>query len=50
MQVIEIFRINDRSQDEKDGATVSNDAFVRICTTFECTLDDIVEIIPETSK
>ena len=32
---------------KKDGATVSSDVLVKICTALECTLDDIVEIIPE---
>jgi DNA-binding Xre family transcriptional regulator len=31
---------------KKDGATVSSDVLVKICTALECTLDDIVEIIP----
>lgn len=30
----------------KDGATVSSDVLVKICTALNCTLDDIVEIIP----
>ena len=32
---------------KKDGATVSSDVLVKICTALECTLDDIVEIIPD---
>ena len=32
---------------KKDGATVSSDVLIKICTALECTLDDIVEIIPE---
>ena len=32
---------------KKDGATVSSDVLVKICTALECTLDDIVEIVPE---
>ena len=32
---------------KKDGATVSSDVLVKICTALECTLNDIVEIIPE---
>ena len=32
---------------KKDGATVSSDVLVKICTALECTMDDIVEIIPE---
>ena len=31
---------------KKDGATVSSDVLVKICTALECTLADIVEIIP----
>ena len=30
---------------KKDGATISSDVLVKICTALECTLDDIVEII-----
>ena len=30
----------------KDGAVVSSDVLVKICTALECTMDDIVEIIP----
>ena len=32
---------------KKDGATVSSDVLVKICTALQCTLDDIVEIVPE---
>ena len=32
---------------KKDGATISSDVLVKICTALECKLDDIVEIIPE---
>ena len=32
---------------KKDGATVSSDVLVKICTALDCTIDDIVEIIPE---
>ena len=31
---------------KKDGATISSDVLVKICTALECTLDDIVEIVP----
>ena len=31
---------------KKDDATVSSDVLVKICTALDCTLDDIVEIIP----
>lgn len=30
---------------KKDGATVSSDVLVKICTALECTMDDIVEIV-----
>ena len=33
---------------KKDGATVSSDVLVKICTALECTLDDIVEIVDTT--
>ena len=33
---------------KKDGATVSSDVLVKICTALECKLDDIVEIVPST--
>lgn len=31
----------------KDGTVVSSDVLIKICTALECTMDDIVEIIPE---
>ena len=31
---------------KKDGATVSSDVLVKICTALECTMNDIVEIVP----
>ena len=31
---------------KKDGATVSSDVLVKICTALECTVDDIMDIIP----
>ena len=34
------------SKMKKDGATVSSDILVRICTVLECTIDDIMEIVP----
>ena len=34
------------SKMKKDGATVSSDILVRICTVLECKLDDIMEIVP----
>ena len=35
---------------KKDGATVSSDVLVKICTALECTMDDIVEIVPSEKK
>ena len=32
---------------KKDGASVNSDILVRICTALGCTLDDIMEIIPD---
>lgn len=32
----------------KDGAVVSSDVLVKICTALNCTMDDIVEIVPKT--
>lgn len=31
----------------KDGAVVSSDVLVKICTALNCTMDDIVEIVQE---
>ena len=31
----------------RDGAVVSSDVLVKICTALNCTMDDIVEIVPE---
>ena len=31
---------------KKDGATVSSDVLVKICTALECTVDEIMEIVP----
>ena len=31
---------------KKDGVTVSSDVLVKICTALECTMNDIVEIVP----
>ena len=33
---------------KKDGATVSSDVLVKICMALDCTLDDIVDIVPNT--
>ena len=30
---------------KKDGAVVSSDVLLKICTALNCTMDDIVEII-----
>ena len=32
---------------KKDGAVVSSEVLVKICTALECTMDDIVEIVPD---
>ena len=34
----------------KDGAVVSSDVLVKICTALDCMLDDIMEVLPETSN
>lgn len=31
---------------KKDGAVVSSEVLVKICTVLNCTMDDIVEIVP----
>lgn len=31
----------------KDGAVVSSDVLVKICSALECTMDDIVEIVSD---
>ena len=31
----------------KDGAVVSSEVLVKICTALGCTVDDIMEIIPQ---
>ena len=33
---------------KKNGAVVSSEVLVKICTALECTMDDIVEIVPDT--
>ena len=35
---------------KKDGATVSSDVLVKICTALNCTLDDIIEIVPDSKS
>ena len=32
---------------KKDGATVSSDVLVKICSALGCTVDEIMEIVPE---
>lgn len=32
---------------KKDGATVSSDVLVKICTALGCTVDDILEIVTD---
>jgi DNA-binding Xre family transcriptional regulator len=32
---------------KKDGATVSSDVLVKICSALECTMNDILEIVPD---
>ena len=31
---------------KKDGATISSDVLVKICTALDCTVDDIMDIVP----
>ena len=31
----------------KDGAVVSSEVLVKICSALGCTMDDIVEIVPD---
>ena len=33
---------------KKDGATISSDVLVKICTALDCTVNDIMEIVPNT--
>ena len=35
---------------KKDGATISSDVLVKICTALDCKLDDIVEIVPNVAN
>ena len=35
---------------KKDGAVVSSEVLVKICTALECTMDDIVEIVPNNAE
>lgn len=34
----------------KDGAIVSSEVLVKICVALECTMDDIVEIVPDKTE
>ena len=35
---------------KKDGATISSDVLVKICTALDCTVNDIMEIVPDTKN
>ena len=32
---------------KKDGATISSDVLVKICTALNCSIDDIMEIVTD---
>jgi len=32
---------------KKDGATVSSDVLIKICVALGCTIDDILDIVPD---
>ncbi len=32
---------------KKDGATISSDVLVKICTALNCSMNDIIEVIPD---
>jgi len=32
---------------KKDGATVSSDVLIKICTALGCTMNDILDIVPD---
>ena len=34
----------------KDGAVISSDVLVRICSALDCQIDDIMELIPENTR
>ena len=34
---------------KKDGAVISSEVLVKICTALECDISDIFEIVPDTS-
>ncbi|MBQ8321450.1 MAG: helix-turn-helix transcriptional regulator [Clostridia bacterium] len=35
---------------KRDGATISSDVLVKICTALDCTVNDIMEIVPDTKN
>ncbi len=35
---------------KKDGASVSSDVLVKICTALNCEIGDILEIVPDSKK
>ena len=35
---------------KKDGATVSSDVLIKICVALGCTIDDILDIVPENDR
>ena len=35
---------------KKDGAVVSSEVLVKICTALDCKLDEIMEIVPDTKR
>ena len=34
---------------KKDGATISSDVLVKICTALNCDISEIFEVVPDTS-
>ncbi len=34
---------------KKDGATISSDVLVKICTALNCDISDIFEVVPDTA-
>lgn len=52
MKIVELARLANVSQAtlakmKKAGASVNSDVLVKICTALNCTMDDIVEIVPQ---
>ena len=35
---------------KKDGVTVSSDVLIKICMALSCTMDDILEIVPDSKE